>query len=45
MLQLQTILQFFYKLLMCQIRTKFYLGSPLTLLFDLPIITHHISNL
>ena len=41
----QTILQYFYKLLMWQIINCSHLGPLLTSYFYLPIINHHISSL
>ena len=45
MLQLQTFLQYFYKLLKQQIVTALHLGPPFTSLFYLLITTNNNSNL
>ena len=44
-LQLQTILQYFYKILIWSTLIGFHLGPPLISFFHLPIITNHISSL
>ena len=41
----QTILQYFYKLLICSILIGSHLSLPLTSYFDLSITTPYISSL